>query len=126
MRSPTGSVVGELRQRWQEDPQPYETIFDQIGDIALKARGILETGQPEELGVLMSENQALLRQLDVSCPELDRLVQAALNAGAHGAKLCGGGRGGNMIALVDERNAQSVATALRAAGAPNTIITRVG
>jgi mevalonate kinase len=125
MRSPTGLVVGELRQRWQADPDPYETIFDQIGEITLKARGIFETGQPIDLGVLMTQNQALLQQLDVSCPELDRLVQTALEAGAHGAKLCGGGRGGNMIALVDDQNAQNVANALQAAGAPNTIITRV-
>ena len=126
MRSPTGLVVGELRQRWQEDPDPYEAIFDQIGEIAQKARKILETGRMDEIGGLMSQNHALLRQLDVSCPELDRLVQAALDAGAQGAKLCGGGRGGNMIALVDERYAQIVATALQAAGAPNTIITRIG
>ena len=73
----------------------------------------------------MTQNQALLQQLDVSSPELDRLIHAALDAGASGAKLCGGGRGGNMIALVEQGNAQSVAAGLLAAGASNTIITRI-
>jgi mevalonate kinase len=125
MRSPTGLVVGDLRLRWQAEPQLYEPIFDQIGEIVLKARTILETGLPKELGSLITQNQALLQQLDVSCPELNRLVQTALDAGAHGAKLCGGGRGGNMIALVEEQNARRVAAALQAAGASNTIITRI-
>ena len=48
----------------------------------------------------MNENHALLREIGVSCPELDALVAAARAAGAAGAKLSGAGRGGNMIALV--------------------------
>jgi mevalonate kinase len=58
----------------------------------------------------------------VSSRELDALVEAARAAGALGAKLSGGGRGGNMIALVDESNADAVAAALQAAGATNTIV----
>ena len=125
MRSPTSVVVADLRLRWQAEPQSYEPIFDQIGAIALDARRCIENGQPAHIGALMTQNQALLQQLDVSSPELDRVIQAALDAGASGAKLCGGGRGGNMIALVEQDNAQSVATALLAAGASNTIITRI-
>ena len=44
--------------------------------------------------------------------ELDQLVDAALQAGAAGAKLCGGGRGGNMIALAGLDDAASIAAAL--------------
>ena len=50
----------------------------------------------------MDENHALLQEIGVSCPELDALVAAARAAGALGAKLSGGGRGGNMIALVTD------------------------
>jgi mevalonate kinase len=66
--------------------------------------------------------------MDISCPELDALVNAALSAGASGAKLCGGGRGGNMIALAGEApdSPERIAAALRMAGAVNTIITHVG
>jgi mevalonate kinase len=42
----------------------------------------------------MNENQRQLQAMDVSCPELDRLVSAALFAGALGAKLSGAGAAG--------------------------------
>lgn len=124
--SPTAQVVGDVRQHWQANPAPYERLFDEIAAIARQARRLIEEGPVMELGPLMTRNHALLRELDVSCPELDRLVAAALEAGAGGAKLCGGGRGGNMIALASPESAPAVAAALQEAGAVNTIITVVG
>jgi mevalonate kinase len=56
---------------------------------------------------------------------LDQLVEAAHEAGALGAKLSGSGRGGNMIALVDQPRAESVAEALLSAGATRAIITEI-
>jgi mevalonate kinase len=73
----------------------------------------------------MTQNQSLLQQLDVSSPELESLIGAAINAGALGAKLSGGGRGGNMIALVDAPIQDQVATALQEAGAVDVICTTV-
>ena len=52
-------------------------------------------------------------------------VEAAREAGALGAKLSGGGQGGNMIALVEADQAEAVAAALQDAGAVRTIITTV-
>jgi mevalonate kinase len=66
-----------------------------------------------------------LQALHVSCPELDHLIKAARKAGALGAKLSGSGRGGNMIALVDQPKAESVAKALLSAGAVRAIITEI-
>lgn len=123
--SPTGAVVGDLRARWQADPQPYERLFDAVGAVASQARVLIEQGPSAGLGPLMTHNHTLLQALDVSSPALDRLVQAALDAGAFGAKLCGGGRGGNMIALVTEQLAPTVAEALRSAGAAGTITTTI-
>ena len=51
------------------------------------------------LGDLMNVNQGLLNALQVSTPELERLIDIARDAGALGAKLTGGGGGGAMIAL---------------------------
>mgnify|MGYP001544292786 CR=1 FL=1 len=65
----------------------------------------------------------LLRQLTVSSPELDHLVDIAQDAGALGAKLSGGGRGGNMIALVDDDNEARVKEALLNAGATRVFTT---
>ena len=79
----------------------------------------------EELGDLMNQNHAWLQEMTVSLPELDRLVNAARKAGALGAKMSGGGRGGNMIALVKPEIAEAVSRSLKEAGAKNTIITTI-
>jgi mevalonate kinase len=125
IRSPTAVPVGELRQRWQLNPAEIEPLFDAIGQIAVEARYLIEAGQPEQLGVLMNDNHAFLQELGVSSPELDLLVESALQAGARGAKLSGAGKGGNMIALVDDEMAEAVASRLRANGAVRTMITTV-
>jgi mevalonate kinase len=67
----------------------------------------------------------LLQELTVSSPELDKFVLTARTAGALGAKMSGGGRGGNMIALVEPAQAEAVAKSLLEAGAKNTIITQI-
>jgi mevalonate kinase len=67
----------------------------------------------------------LLQQLTVSSPELDRLVEAALGAGAVGAKLSGGGHGGNMIALLNSADLPRVEAALLANGAARVFSTTV-
>jgi mevalonate kinase len=94
-----------------------------IGEIANAARAHIERGEPEALGPLMNRNHALLREMDVSCAELDTLVEAALSAGALGAKLSGGGRGGNMLALVTPETQDRVQAALEQAGAKRVIAT---
>ena len=73
----------------------------------------------------MDQNHALLQEMTVSSSELDKLVEAARKAGALGAKLSGGGRGGNMIALVKQETERPVAAALMEAGAKRTITTTI-
>lgn len=123
--APTKESVGDVRRLWQKDNNKFENIFNEIAQISLIARRSIESGKPELLGELMNENHSLLQQMTVSSPELDKLVFAARNAGALGAKLSGGGRGGNMIALVNQAEANQVAESLIKAGAKNTIITEI-
>jgi mevalonate kinase len=123
--APTKESVGDVRKLWEADKTKWESVFDQIGAIAKEARNAIESGKWEALGELMNQNHALLRELTVSSPELDKLIEAARNAGALGAKLSGGGRGGNMIALVEADQAEAVAKSLKEAGAKNTITTQV-
>jgi mevalonate kinase len=73
----------------------------------------------------MDENHALLQDIGVSCTELDRLVLAARQGGALGAKLSGAGWGGNMIALITEEVRGRVDMLLRLAGATNVLVTEV-
>lgn len=124
--SSTAVAVGNVRKGWRADPNKYYNLFDQCGKIAKKARQAIETGNIESLGAMMNENHELLIDMKVSSPELNTLVNAAREAGAQGAKLSGGGQGGNIIALVNQDQAEHVAGKLREAGATNTITTMVG
>lgn len=123
--APTKQAVGDVRRLWMRDQYNVEGIFNEIAQISLIGRRSIESGRPELLGELMDQNHAYLQTLTVSCPELDTLVEAARSAGALGAKLSGSGRGGNMIALVDQPKAESVAKALLSAGAVRTIVTEI-
>lgn len=123
--APTKESVGDVRKLWEADKAKWEMVFDRVGMIAKKARTSIERGKRKDLGELMNRNHALLQEMTVSSPELDVLVSAALKAGALGAKMSGGGRGGNMIALVAPEKAEAVSNSLKEAGARNTIITHI-
>ena len=123
--APTKESVGDVRRLWLRDSNRFETIFNEVAQISTMARHFIESGRPELLGELMNQNHEFLRQMTVSSPELDVLVYAARKADALGAKLSGGGRGGNMIALVEQAEAESVAAVLMSAGAKRTIITEI-
>jgi mevalonate kinase len=124
--APTAEAVGLVRQHWTANRDALESVFDQIADLVLDARQALQQGLPERLGGDLGRNHELLQALRVSSPDLDRLVQAADGAGALGAKMSGGGMGGNMIALVAAERREAIADALRRAGATGVIETEVG
>ncbi len=120
----TKEAVEGVRERWQKEPDLYNQIFSRIGEITQAARGIIETGSPDQLGALMTENHQLLQKIGVSSPDLDQLVLAAIEAGALGAKLSGGGLGGHIIALV-KSDADYISEELLKKGAVSTLITPV-
>jgi mevalonate kinase len=123
--APTKQSVSDVRKLWMKKTNRFEAVFDEVGQIALMARRVIESGQPALLGDLMNHNHAFLQEMTVSSPELDALVRAARKAGALGAKMSGGGRGGNMLALVAPEMAETVARSMQEAGARNTIITQI-
>ena len=119
--SSTKVVVGDVRRQWEMDKLRFEKLFDDCGKIAMSARSAIEAGDISAVGRLMNENQVLLRDMTVSCLDVEMLVGAAQSAGALGAKLSGAGRGGNMIALVTEETETAVTQALQAAGARSVL-----
>jgi len=121
----TGPMVTGVRQRREENTEQYDQSFTQIATLVNDARAQLESGSAANLGPLLTANHRLLQSIGVSIPELDTLVEASLNAGAFGAKLTGGGGGGNVIALVDEAHVAPVTTALLANGAHKTWLATV-
>jgi len=125
IRSSTREAVEQVRESRRRDPAHYDALFDQIGDVANQARRAIEAGRVDALGPLMDENHELLIELGVSSPELDELVESARFGGAMGSKLSGAGRGGNMVALVEEDCVEEVAEELREAGASRVIVSTI-
>ena len=80
------------------------------------------------LGEIMNAQHELLRDLyDVSLPEIDSICEAALDAGAYGAKLSGAGMGGSIIALVkNEKVGKRVAKACLSADARGSWVSEIG
>ncbi len=83
----------------------------------LEAAALLVSDDPYrlvEVGRLMTASHASLRDdFEVSCPELDRLVEAACaQPGVYGARLTGGGFGGCVVALVEPGKGQAIGRAI--------------
>lgn len=113
----THEAVGDVRRLYEGQPEQVKSIFERIENIVIQAKNSIKQGDFIQLGQLMSENHHYLQELTVSSPRLDLLVNIAMESGAFGAKLSGGGRGGNMIALVNESDVKSVTKALHNGGA---------
>jgi mevalonate kinase len=94
----TGELVSGVRELRERYPFAASTVST-IGDIVRQGERALEAGNVEELGTLMDFNHGLLSALGVSSRSLDRMVWAAREAGAYGAKLTGAGGGGCTVAL---------------------------
>ncbi|AUS77818.1 galactokinase [Actinoalloteichus sp. AHMU CJ021] len=74
---------------------------------------LLRTGRTWEAGALLTESHVSLRDdYRVSCPELDLAVDVAVEAGAAGARMMGGGFGGSGIALVETERGPAVRRAV--------------
>ncbi|AYO48689.1 mevalonate kinase [Streptococcus mutans] len=96
---------------------PKQAIKE-LGQLTNLAKEALLNNYILELGEVMNQAHQLLASLTVSNQTLDRLAQAARQAGALGAKLTGGGRGGCLIALAkDKESAEKIARTLLEQGA---------
>lgn len=85
-------------------------------DRVLQAVELLRAGRLREVGPLLTASHVSLRDdYEVSVAEVDTAVEAALSAGALGARITGGGFGGCVIALVDSDRVDVCAEAVRAA-----------
>jgi N-acetylgalactosamine kinase len=73
----------------------------------------MSVGDADRLGELMNDShRSCADDYEISCPELDRLVEIARRAGALGARLTGAGFGGCAISLVEEDRTEQFLEAL--------------
>lgn len=108
----TGPLVAKVKERVDRDPKAAAMVRE-IGQITLDGLKALQRKDWTEAGRLMDRNHALLDELGVGHPMLDRLVRAARGF-SYGAKLTGAGGGGSIVALSDRP--VETANAIRAAG----------
>ena len=82
----------------------------------LEAVKVLEADDFSNFGDLLTKSHQSLRDdYNVSCPELDLAVDTALNLGALGARMVGGGFGGSAISLIRSDDAAKVALGIEQA-----------
>jgi mevalonate kinase len=105
----THSTVMPLAERRKTDPR-IDPMLARLGDLAREGRGWFERGDLRQLGKAFDDAHGVLREVGVSCPELEEVVSGLRRAGALGAKLTGAGGGGAAIGLAeDESHAQRIA-----------------
>lgn len=104
--------VAELKrnEKW------VESVFGDIAELVNQAKSNFTKINFEHLGKLMNRNQELLSTLNVSSRELDRLIAAAIDKEAYGAKLSGAGGGDCMIAFVPDNRIDEVGRSIEKAG----------
>ena len=94
-----------------------------LGELTRQAEEAIKTRDAVMLGEILTKAHGNLKEIGVSSLEADALVETALQHGALGAKMSGGGLGGCIIALVaDYHQAQDLAERLEEKGAVQTWI----
>ncbi|TVL93846.1 galactokinase [Streptomyces sp. SAJ15] len=79
-----------------------------------EAVALLDAGEVRAVGPLLTAGHASCRDdFEVSCPELDLVVESADAAGALGARMTGAGFGGSAIVLVTEADAERIGRVVR-------------
>jgi galactokinase/mevalonate kinase-like predicted kinase len=113
----SGAVHRPIRERWLEGEPAVVKGYERMTEIARMGKKALLLQDWPALGRLMNENHAIQRDLGGSGESNEKLIVAALAAGAPGAKLAGAGSGGTIIALWPWEDAAPLEDALHSAGA---------
>ena len=114
----TRSAIESVAKRLKAAPKRFQAKLEKLGEITHQAKGALEKASKQLLGQLLNEAQKELEELGVSDAGLNRLIYFALQEGALGAKLTGGGNGGCIIALArNELHSQQLTEKLLKFGA---------
>ena len=99
------------------DPTGFKARMEAITAQVFEMKSALEAGDLEKVGAIMTANHEILIEMGLSHEKLIYLCNLALEMGALGAKVTGGGRGGYMNALTTDQDMQeAIASAMEAEG----------
>ncbi len=116
IKADTATLVRMVQSLHSENKKVVNEIFSDITLLVEQAKKTLKQQDWPHLGLLMDENQVLLRRLQVSSIELENLIGASKNAGAFGAKLSGAGGGDCMLVLARDEDKQNISKEIKKAG----------
>ncbi len=115
LRASTAASNTASRNWFAEHPM-RQHLLAEMGLLVGQAEGALRAGDLPLLGHLLNLNQLIKEKLGMSIPKIEELIEAALGAGALGAKISGKGGGGIIVALAEESTRMAVAQAIERAG----------
>jgi mevalonate kinase len=124
--SNTASLDDHIEQMKDNNLALFTSRKDAITAQVHEMRVALEAGDLEKVGTIMTANHEILIEIGLSHEILIKLCNMALEMGAHGAKVTGGGRGGYMNALAPNKEVQSAIAAAMEAEGYKVIQTTIG
>ena len=109
-----------------ESPALFKSRMEAITAQVNEMQPALETGDLAKVGAIMTANHKILIEMGLSHEILIELCDMAIEMGALGAKVTGGGRGGYMNALTDSKEKQKEIAAAMEAKGYKVITTTIG
>jgi galactokinase/mevalonate kinase-like predicted kinase len=102
VRRHSGQVHQGFRERWLAGEPKVVDGYHRAARLAREGKRAILAEDWATVGALMNENHSIQRDLGGSGEVNERLIAAALEAGAWGAKLAGAGKGGTIIAVHED------------------------
>ncbi|BBH64807.1 galactokinase [Actinoplanes sp. OR16] len=97
-----------LRRRTRHIVTENQRVLDTVA--------LLREGRTREIGPLLTASHVSMRDdFEITVAQVDVAVETALESGAYGARMTGGGFGGCVLALIDADRAYATAAAVAAA-----------
>lgn len=113
----TSKLDIHVEEQERNNPKLFKERLQTVTDQAVEMKKALEDFDLEKVGNIMTANHEILIDMDISHETLIYLCNKALEMGALGAKVTGGGRGGYMNALTPGKDLQEkVASAIEKEG----------
>jgi D-glycero-alpha-D-manno-heptose-7-phosphate kinase len=114
----SGANNWEVVKRFLDGDPSAREACELIGGIAVRMRQAVTDNDLDRMAALIGEEWEARRRLApaVSSPELERLLEAAMSAGADSGKACGAGGGGCLLVAAGLDKRRQVEEAIRAAG----------
>ncbi len=112
------ALLDEFSDRQKkENPALFASRMKTITSQGQEMKKALEAGDLKTVGTIMTTNHKLLAEMEFSHEILDKMCKSAIERGAWGAKVTGGGRGGYMSSLTPGKELQDkVASAFEKEG----------